>query len=181
MFSDSGQIRNHFFVEGEKKKVFRFRPESETFSFEGENKCFQIQARFGNIFFEGEKTGTQQTTTLGLIKTMRLPRLLRLIKIMRVLRISKLAKSRPEVLWWVLYSKHANVFSLIFQFVALLLITHYMTCLFYWANTNDNGTSWFDFEECGHPVDDIIQTPPAQDVTEHVRPIIIMDAQSTPV
>lgn len=134
-----------------------------------------------NIFFEGEKTGTQQTTTLGLIKTMRLPRLLRLIKIMRVLRISKLAKSRPEVLWWVLYSKHANVFSLIFQFVALLLITHYMTCLFYWANTNDNGTSWFDFEECGHPVDDIIQTPPAQDVTEHVRPIIIMDAQSTPV
>ena len=64
-------------------------------------------------------------------KISRLPRLLRLLKMMRLLRVMKFMKQYEDVVWFFLYSRYANAFRLLRTVVSLLLLAHYMACVFW--------------------------------------------------
>jgi len=88
---------------------------------------------------------SSQTAALGLLKAMRLPRLLRLLKILRVLRFSKLLAHRPEVMWWLQYSKHANIMRVFQMILMICLVLHYLACLFYVVVSNEQ---WMGMDLC---------------------------------
>jgi hypothetical protein len=97
----------------------------------------------------------------SLFKTLRLPRMLRLIKIMRFLRVSKIMRSRPQIMWWLKFSKHANAFRLVGLVLQIWLIIHYAACAFYQVSQN----KWYGLEECHFDDDDAQVSPAQQDST----------------
>jgi len=84
---------------------------------------------------------------------LRLPRLLRLLKIMRLLKIFRMAHIRPELMWWFQYSRHANLFKLIYLIVAMVVLVHYIACAFMLVLGDESlgSNSWMQLEECEFP------------------------------
>ena len=72
---------------------------------------------------------SNNASALGLLKGLRLPRLLRLLKVMRLLKIFRMMNFRPELVWWFQYSRHANLFRLLYLLSAMLVLVHYIACM----------------------------------------------------
>ena len=82
---------------------------------------------------------------LGLLKAMRLPRLLRLLKLLRVLRFSKLLRNRPDILWWLQYSKHSNLLRVFRMVIMICVVLHYHSCVFYLTVSQED---WMGMRDC---------------------------------
>lgn len=107
--------------------------------------------------FQDQGSGEQgASSALGLLKGLRLPRLLRLLKIVRILKIIRMMNIRPELMWWIQYSRHANLFKLFWIIVVLIIFVHYVACIFQFiVGTNEPGeNTWFQRTEC----DDVTNT-----------------------
>ncbi len=90
-------------------------------------------------------SSNNDTAVLGLLKAMRLPRLLRLLKLLRVLRFSKLLRNRPDIIWWLQYSKHSNLLRVFRMLVMICVVLHYHSCVFYFATSRED---WMGMEDC---------------------------------
>jgi hypothetical protein len=107
--------------------------------------------------FQDQGSGEQgASSALGLLKGLRLPRLLRLLKIVRILKIIRMMNIRPELMWWIQYSRHANLFKLFWIIIVLIIFVHYVACIFQFiVGTNEPGeNTWFQRTEC----DDVTNT-----------------------
>jgi len=90
----------------------------------------------------------------SLFKTLRIPKLLRLLKVMRILKIVRLAEMRPELMWWLQYSRNANLINLFRLIIYFTTTVHLFACLFYmvlgsteiYQSHMDN--SWMALKEC---------------------------------
>ena len=55
-----------------------------------------------------------------------------------------MAKIRPEIIWWFQYSRHANLIRLVTLIIGIIVIIHYMTCIFYPIMK----TTWMSRQDC---------------------------------
>ncbi|GMH76366.1 hypothetical protein TrST_g6558 [Triparma strigata] len=94
------------------------------------------------------------SSALGLLKGLRLPRLLRLLKIMRLLKVFRMAHVRPELMWWFQYSRHANLIRLFNLFFGMVILVHYIACIFMMVlgpGATGDEPNWFQLAECEFP------------------------------
>jgi len=89
----------------------------------------------------------------NLFKTLRIPKLLRLLKVMRILKIFRLAEMRPELMWYLQYSRNANVINLFKIIIYIMTFVHCSACIFYLVLGSspeyvEGDTSWMALQEC---------------------------------
>ena len=74
---------------------------------------------------------------------------------MRLLKVIKMAHIRPELMWWFQYSRHANLLRLLYLFSFMVILVHYIACIFMMvlgdkSDKTDPGEmpTWMELQEC---------------------------------
>lgn len=104
------------------------------------------------IIIAAQSSGGLEVRAVGLLKTLRLPRLIRLMKMFRLFRLQRIFERSPELVQWLQYSRWSNFWRLGRIVVSIVLIMHYMCCVF--NMVMDNG-EWLEHRECGYEKRDV--------------------------
>ena len=61
-----------------------------------------------------------------------------------------MAHIRPELMWWFQYSRHANLIRLFNLFFGMVILVHYIACIFMMVLGPDftDDINWFQVSRC---------------------------------
>ena len=65
-----------------------------------------------------------------------------------------MAHVRPELMWWFQYSRHANLIRLFNLFFGMVILVHYIACIFMMVlgpGATGDEPNWFQLAECEFP------------------------------
>jgi hypothetical protein len=98
-------------------------------------------------YIEQAMSGTDAEDSAGNLKTLKVLRLIRLTRLLRLARVKTLLKKYTEAL-----EDLSGVFSLLSIILVAIFLSHFVSCLWYFVGSYENG--WvertFDCDECVH-------------------------------